>query len=398
MRQQQGLELRRGDLHALVLDELLASVGDVQEAIFVEVADIPGAHVAVGRERLFGVLGTIQVALHDLWPLDDDFAGLIGKEHFLRLGVDDSAAGVGHELADASAAGARIRVVDDGARGAQLGHAPSLLDDHARELAGKCGFLLGPQRRGCGHERPQGAQVELGDGRVREKPVHDRRHHVRPGDFLVLDGLEEVHEVELGREQNAAPLHQTDAKPHAEAVDVEERQREVEGLAALRILRVCWARLVNVGDQIAVREHDSLRQARRAAAEGKQREVFGLGRVGKELRSTIQTAAGHLREGVRVVVARLVQDDQRNARPATIPSQQASAGCSCASLPRRTSAPPPAPASARRSARARPSHSRPRPVCRAPRRRRADWPVRRRRRSSCSPAQRKGRTRDSASP
>ena len=54
--------LRRDVLAARGLDQVLLAVGDAQEAVGVELADVAGAEPAVGVERLGGRVGQVVVA------------------------------------------------------------------------------------------------------------------------------------------------------------------------------------------------------------------------------------------------------------------------------------------------------------------------------------------------
>lgn len=57
--QQQGLEFRRGNLVALVLDQFLEAVDDLDDAVAVDGRDVTGVQVTVVVE---GVLGGLVVA------------------------------------------------------------------------------------------------------------------------------------------------------------------------------------------------------------------------------------------------------------------------------------------------------------------------------------------------
>ena len=60
MLKQARFKFRRGDLHALVLDEFLDAVDDEKEAVLIGVADIAGVVPAVGIDRLGGIVGLLR--------------------------------------------------------------------------------------------------------------------------------------------------------------------------------------------------------------------------------------------------------------------------------------------------------------------------------------------------
>src|SRR5216117_2727291 len=82
MRQQERLELGERHLHALVLDQLLRAIGDVEPALLVDVADVAGVVPAVSIDGLCGVLGPVEIALHDLRSSDEQLAFLTCAEVF----------------------------------------------------------------------------------------------------------------------------------------------------------------------------------------------------------------------------------------------------------------------------------------------------------------------------
>ena len=86
VRQQLALELGRRDLEALVLDELLDAVGDVEVPVLVLVADVAGLEVAVGGEGVGGAGGVVQVAFEDVGALDPELARFADGQFFLFWG------------------------------------------------------------------------------------------------------------------------------------------------------------------------------------------------------------------------------------------------------------------------------------------------------------------------
>lgn len=76
MARQNALEFRWWDLKALVFDQLLDTIGDVEVSVFVLVADVSGAEVAVFGERVAGAFGVIQVAEEDVGTFYPELADL----------------------------------------------------------------------------------------------------------------------------------------------------------------------------------------------------------------------------------------------------------------------------------------------------------------------------------
>ena len=100
--QQQRLQLGRRHLVALVLDQLLDPVDDVEDAVLVDGRDVAGVQVAVGVERRGGRLGVVEVAGHDVRALAPQLAAPAGADLIARLRVDELALHVRHGHADAA--------------------------------------------------------------------------------------------------------------------------------------------------------------------------------------------------------------------------------------------------------------------------------------------------------
>src|SRR5204862_63633 len=66
--------LRRDVLAAGRDDQVLLAIGDLEEAVLVELADVAGAEPAILGERGRGRLGILEVALEDRVAADDDLA------------------------------------------------------------------------------------------------------------------------------------------------------------------------------------------------------------------------------------------------------------------------------------------------------------------------------------
>src|SRR5206468_4084353 len=76
--EQHGLEFGRGNLVALVLDQLLYPVDDRVAAVLVYHRDVAGVQPPLAVDRRRRGLRVVQVALHDLRPSDPQLTGLTG--------------------------------------------------------------------------------------------------------------------------------------------------------------------------------------------------------------------------------------------------------------------------------------------------------------------------------
>ena len=111
-------------MEAFELDELLEAVGDEIVAVFVYIADVAGVQPAV---FVYGVgcgLLVAQIAEHHLRPSHPDLAFFAHSHILASGGADDSAFGVGHQLADGAGFVKVFRA--EMAHWAELGHAVSL--------------------------------------------------------------------------------------------------------------------------------------------------------------------------------------------------------------------------------------------------------------------------------
>ena len=78
------LDLDAVDVLAAPDDHVLLAVGDEEEAVLVEVADVAGVQPAVGVDGLGGGLGLVPVAGHEDRAGDADLAGLADAERRCR--------------------------------------------------------------------------------------------------------------------------------------------------------------------------------------------------------------------------------------------------------------------------------------------------------------------------
>ena len=266
---QHGLDLGRGDLQALDLDELLEPVLDVHVPSGVDAGEVARAQPPVGVDRRGGGRGVAEVAGHQLRAPDPQLAGAVGGQVLARHDVDDP--GLHARQQDPARAGRDRRGrVDQRDRGDGLGHPVALADggaDASRALL----LEIGRQRRGAAADEAQGGEVVAVHRGVAGHRQRDRRHHHRDREPVGLDEPEVGLEVEAGQRDDRAARPQGHARDDVEPDGVEERRdghRPVVGGLRERDLH-----LRDVGDDRPVGEHHALGQARRARRVGKQGEV-----------------------------------------------------------------------------------------------------------------------------
>jgi hypothetical protein len=225
--EQDRLQLGRGHLETLVLDELLEPVDHVQVPVRVHVPEVAGVQPPVrvdGRRR---GLGVVQVSLHHLGPAHPDLpfgAGVaIGAGHR----VDDP--GLRARGGDPHRSGPEPTWRGQVRHGGQLRHPVALYHVAAEPLAA-LGRQLRLQRSGAGVHQPHGAEVERVHQRVPGQGEHDGRGDERPGDPVVLMGPQELLQVESRQRDHRRPGPQSAVHHALHAIDVEERQHSHEPL------------------------------------------------------------------------------------------------------------------------------------------------------------------------
>ena len=258
VREQDALQLRGRHLVALVFDQFLEAIDDAEAAALVDRRDVAGAQPAVARER--GGRGALvaEVAEHDLRPAHPDLARRAARGVLARLRIDEPRLGAREQRADRAVdvLVVLVRVVGDRAR---LGEAVALL--HAAADAPLRGPLqLGVQRRRAARDEAQAREVVVVDERMLGQREHDRRRDVAGRDAVLLDRREELREVEARHRDDARAAPQGVVEHERLAVDVEERQ---DGDHAVVLADRPHGRvLAEVRDEVAVRQHHALGQAR----------------------------------------------------------------------------------------------------------------------------------------
>ena len=263
VRVEEVLDLLRVDILAAADDHILDAAGDLVVAVRQaarKVARVEPALAVDGRRR---GLGHLVIALHDVVAAGDEFAVHIVGQVLVRLRVDDLALDAEHRGADRC--DARLdgvgRLAHRAARGglglavgdADLAHV-HLLDDilHDLDRAGRAGHDAGAHVREIG-------LVKIG---VLEHRDEHRRHAVERGDLLLVDAGEALARRERRdwRHRRAVRHRGRHREHHAEAVE----HRHLNHQAVRRGEVHAVADGLAVVDDVVMREHDALREARRA--------------------------------------------------------------------------------------------------------------------------------------
>ena len=173
---------------------------------------------------------------------------------------------------------------------AELGHAEAL-DDLAAEPRPGLRGELGAERRCTGEDLADRRHVEVVDDRCVGETEDDRRHGEEPGDLQLLHRGERLDHVEAGHRDRGDAVGEQTVHQDLHAVDVEERQRGERDFVVAVLEGV--AALLDVGDQVAMREHHTLGEPGRA---GRVRQHHGVrGRVDRDLLDRIAEHVGHRR-------------------------------------------------------------------------------------------------------
>ena len=256
--QQHRLELGRRHLEALHLDQLLEPIDDLEVSVLVDDPDVAGVQPPVGVHRLCRRLGVVQIPLHHLRSAHPHFSALADADVLAGLRIDDPAFGARHQRTDlAGAIRAGHGVVR---RGAGFGHAVALPHPHAEPRLHRVGELR-PERRRAREQPLDLREIELVHHRMLGERHRNRRHDVRERDRPLLQHAQEHLEVELGERDARGAAQQAQVHHHHHAVDMEERQHAHQ---RPDLGRFDGVDLHQVGQEVAVRQHHPLGQARRA--------------------------------------------------------------------------------------------------------------------------------------
>ncbi|ONM28185.1 Ubiquitin ligase SINAT3 [Zea mays] len=289
VRQQDGLQLGRGDLEALVLDELLDAVHDEHVAVVVDVPDVARVEPPRGVDGALRLLLLPVVALHHGLAPHADLPRRVLGQRPPRVGVHELHLQVGQDEADrlllgdlhrrphvlAAAAGVRQRDA------AVLREPVRLLHLHARELALERRQEVRRERRGGRHDGPEGqaGQVELVGHGALHHGQHDRRHDGREHDAVRQQRAQERAQVEAVHHHHRALVPQRGAADAGDAVDVEEGHQAQGDHLPDQLLPDGEHGGAEAGHQVPVAQHHALGHPRRTRRVGERAQVGLLRRL-----------------------------------------------------------------------------------------------------------------------
>src|SRR5262245_7675173 len=270
------VDVRNGGVMAHQVFDLLGR--DVLAAANYDVFDASGyAHIAVPVHRRLvacaqpaivvnrraGGIRVVVITLHHVVAAHDQLTGLVRAESLAGRRIDDPDLHLGQDHADGL--GAMFdRVVAPGLRDAWRGFGQSVND---RDLAQVHFINRAPHQglwteRSCHHAGAQRREVEAIELRVFHLGQEHRRHAVKRRAAFALDRLQDFSRVERlnGRQTGAVRIRPQHADHTAEAM----KQWHTETQPVLRRIAQPAPEPVAVVDNVAARQHYSLRKSRRA--------------------------------------------------------------------------------------------------------------------------------------
>ena len=259
-----------GHREPLDLDQLLDAVDDEEPPVTIGACDVAGAQPAVHERRGRRPL-VVQVALHHLRAAEQQLALPARLDVLAGRDVHDASLGAGRERPDA--AGSERRADWSHVRdGADFREAVALHDLAAQALRAGPGELGVEGRRSRQHGA-QGRQVVVRDERVLGEGEHERWRDVGERRSVLLRERQVLLEVEARHRHDGRPIAEGHVHDHRLPVAVEERQDAHDDV--LRPKRPDRGCLQHVGHEVAMREHDTLGKARRAARVRERDDVLG---------------------------------------------------------------------------------------------------------------------------
>ncbi len=279
MREQHLLHLARIDVRAAADDEILRAIDQRQEALRVERADVAGMEPAVGERRGAGV-GIHPVPAHDGRSAHQDFAGRPRRERMI-VGIGDDHVDAGlrdTHRADPGVVAARDRVGEEraihgGDRHRRFALAVDLREARAQRRERR--LAVGDVHRPAAvDDRLQPLQRRGGKRRRRDESLHHRRRREQAAPVPVRRETQRLRGVEaLGFRQHVHRAcehmrHRVQPRP------MRERRRVHDRISRQDRLDVGQEALAH-RQQVAVRDHHTLRPPGRAARIEKPRRIVG---------------------------------------------------------------------------------------------------------------------------
>src|SRR6185312_16445970 len=224
------LDPPRIDLETRGVDHVLDAIDDEDVALRVHVADIAGAEEAA-HEAVLGVLRLVPVASHHLRSGDADLPGFALIERGVRI-IERAYGnlGGGQRKANRSFARGLRRIARDDGRG--LAQAVAL--DQRRAGDRLEASLHFERQRGAARDAIfERAQVEIGDMRMPQYGVEQRRYARHHDRTKLADQLQGRDQVELRQEDDLESV--TDAEIHhrRHGEDVEQWQHAEDAVTVL---------------------------------------------------------------------------------------------------------------------------------------------------------------------
>ena len=218
--------------------------------------------------------GSFQYPEHDLRAAHDEFAGFAGRNlvpvarSTMRHSV--SASGCPMEAGRFISGGAHV--ADVGHR-RSFGHAVSLIDADAGE-AGEAAGKFGSEWRGAGLDPANfvifGEDAGFGGLAQRIDGGRDHGHH---GDAFLNQKSAQLLQIEAGHQNERGAERQGKSQSYSKSIDVVERQEAEHDVVGREKRGVRAEDLIDIRDQVVVREHDALGQSGGAAGVGKGGDI-----------------------------------------------------------------------------------------------------------------------------
>jgi hypothetical protein len=133
-------------------------------------------------------------------------------------------------------------------------------------------LCVGAQRGAAARDQAQSGEVVVVDRGVPGERHDDRRRNDRGAHAVALDRAQALLEVDAGHGDERGPARQAGDHQHGHAHDVKEGRDRERDIVVAGVER---GALMRVGDQVAMREHHALGQARRAAGVRHRRQILG---------------------------------------------------------------------------------------------------------------------------
>ena len=287
MRRERLFDLARIHVEPGDDDHLLLTVDDRVVPVGIDRRDVARIEPAVA-DREGCLVGTVVVAVHQLWATQDQLARLADR-HLAQtsLAVDDLAFDIRIRNADRAGLLLALAIQRVAVRHRRRLGQPVTLDQVRAREGDELLVRLDQQRRRAAHAGVDRAQIVLRRQRRVDDRVVDPRRAAEGLRLVLGDVLQNALELELRLEEHRARRLDGLTHHHREAIHVEERHdRHPDAVAVLNV-DVPRAALQRVRDERAVRQHRALAHAGRAAGVLEQRDVVllhaGVERLGRSI-------------------------------------------------------------------------------------------------------------------